>query len=247
MFADLMAEMPAGERYGEAARAWLAGVLGELFPDLREGLRTRPSTRVISKHWDEGLEGEPGQVRGELEIGLTAERSWTVVFTEAAWERFLGSLSESPVTASLSIRVIGEDGYLGDGEAEIRVVRPEEEPGWVRFTIQAPARFTRPDRWAVAVKRQAARVGACAGMITSRGGGPGMFETVTYPDWPPEMVVQLPEYVQEIAMLGADREVLYRYSWVTIIPPELAARVGGTAGLAASAALAPVLVVATNL
>ncbi len=76
------------------------------------------------------------------------------------------------------------------------------------------------DQWAGAVRRQAARIGPCAGMITTHGGGPAILEAVTYPDWPPEMVVQPPEYVQEIAMLGAGRDVLYRYSWVTIIPAE---------------------------
>src|ERR1700678_92391 len=142
MIADLMAEMPAGEQYAEAARGWLDGVLREVFPDLREGLMTRPSTRVISRHWDDGPEGEPGQVRGELAVGMTTWRSRREVFTEAAWQRFLGSLSESPVTASLNIRVVGEDGYLSDGGPDIRVERPEEEPGWVRFTLRAPALFT---------------------------------------------------------------------------------------------------------
>lgn len=288
MFADLMAEMPAGERYAEAARGWLDGVLEEVFPDLRDGLRTRPSTRRISRHWDDGPAGEPGQVRGELEVGMTARRSRMAVFTEAAWQRFLGSLGKSPATASLNIRVIGEDGYLSDGEADIRVTRPEEEPGWARFTFSAPPYFTwqaheaeypRPgaavvkvlrwvpgcdeqqvverdagalqtvlpgpgggwagsaelqSRWAEVVRRQAERLGACAGMITSRGGGPPPDETVTYPDWTPEMVLQPPEYVQEVAMLGAGRDVLYRYAWVTVIPAEIAARLGGAAGLTAS-------------
>ncbi len=289
LFVDVMAELPAGERYAEAARGWLDGVLAEVFPDLLEGLRTRPSTRVINLDWDDEPEGEPGQVRGEIRVGRTAWRSRVTVFTEAAWRRFLGSLDKSPAVASLGIRVVGEDGYLSDGGAEIRVVRPEEEPGWVRFSLQASPWFiwearladgpgpggavmvrrwvpgcAEPqvverdagamvtmlpgpgggwagsaelqDRWVRVVRRQAARVGACAGMITARGGGPGMHETVAYPDWVPEMVIQPAEYVQEVAMLGAGREVLYRFSWVTIIPPEVAARVGGAAGLRASGA-----------
>jgi hypothetical protein len=77
-------------------------------------------------------------------------------------------------------------------------------------------------------------------MVTARGGGPGPQEDVAYPDWPPENVLQPPEYVQEIAMLGADRDVLYRYAWVTIIPPELAARLGGAATLTSSGAFVDV-------
>jgi hypothetical protein len=167
------------------------------------------------------------------------------VFTEAAWQRFLHSLGKSPATASLDIRVIGDDGYLSDSVAYISVALPEEEPGWARFTFQASANVTGharvaeaelQHRWAEAAKRQAERVGAYAGMITSRGGGPAPHETVTYPDWPPEMVLQPPEYVQEIAMLGAGRDVLYRFAWVTIIPPGIAARLGNAPGLAASGA-----------
>ncbi len=283
-----MAEMPAGERYAGAARGWIAGVLAEVFPDLLEGLRTRPSTRRV-RLWDDGPDGDPGQVRGELTLAAAAGRSRTVVFTEAAWQRFLDSLGKSPETAALNIRVIGEDGYLSDGEADIRVRRPEEEPCWVRFKFYAPPAFTwhahvagdpragglvkvlrwvpgcdeqqvverdagaletvlpgpgggwlgsagLQDRWAEAVKRQAARIGAYAGMITSAGSGPMFLETVTYPDWVPEMVLQPPEYVQEMAMLGAGRDVLYRFAWVTIIPREIAARLGGVPGLAASGA-----------
>ena len=37
-------------------------------------------------------------------------------------------------------------------------------------------------------------------------------------------------------MLGAGRDVLYRFAWVTIIPPEVAGRLGGAAGLTASGA-----------
>lgn len=290
MFADLMVEMPPGDRYAEAARGWLDGVLGELFADLREGLRTRPSTRVVSKHWDDGPEGEPGQVRGELEVGMTPRRPRSVVFTEAAWQRFLGSLSKSPATASLLIRVVGEDGYLSEDEALIRVTRSEEEPEWVRFIFWAPARFTwracvaqgplfggtvvkvrrwvpgcdeqqvverdvsalataipgpgggwagsaeLQDKWAAAVRQLASRIGACAGMITTHIDGPARLEEVTYPDWPPQTVVQPAEYVQETGMLSTDRQGLYRYSWVTIIPGGLAVRLGGVAGLESTGA-----------
>lgn len=290
MFADLMAEIPPGERFAEAARVWLEGVLCDVFPDLREGLRTRPSTRVISRDWDDGPEGEPGQVRGEIDVGMTARRSRSVVFTEARWQRCLGSLSKSPATVSLFLQVVGEDGYLSDEDAYVRVARSAEEPGWVRFGFWVPARFTwrarleeypragssvakvlrwvpgreeqqvvereasalqtsRPgpgggwagsaelqDRWAGTVSLLAGRVGARAGMITTKIGGPVHLDQVTYPDWLPEMVVQSAEYVQEVAMLGSGGDVLYRYSWVTIIPPGLAARCGGAAGLTATGA-----------
>ena len=42
--------------------------------------------------------------------------------------------------------------------------------------------------------------------------------------------------VVRVAMLGAGRQVLYRSGWVTVIPPEAAARLGGAAGLTGSGA-----------
>jgi hypothetical protein len=48
-------------------------------------------TQAISKHWEDWPEGKSGQVRGELDVGISAaRRSRTVLFTEAAWQRFLG-------------------------------------------------------------------------------------------------------------------------------------------------------------
>ncbi len=95
------------------------------------------------------------------------------------------------------------------------------------------------DRWAQVVHAQAARVGASAGLITRRL-GPYGFEEVLYPDWPPDTVLQLPGWAPGSAMIGEARNVLYRYAWVTIIPPELAANLGGADGLAATEAFCDV-------
>ncbi len=136
MIADVMAEMPSGGRYEEAARGWLDGVLAEVFPDLLEGLRTRPSTRALSRDVDDRPAGEPGQIRGELWVGVTGPQSRRpALFNDATWQRMLGSLADSPLTASISIRVVGEDGYLSNESADIAVSRSEDEPEWVRFTF----------------------------------------------------------------------------------------------------------------
>jgi hypothetical protein len=50
--------------------------------------------------------------------------------------------------------------------------------------------------WVGVVRRQAARIGACAGMCAGQSGGPVHLEEVTYPDWSPEMVIPPPEYDQ---------------------------------------------------
>ncbi|HVB45078.1 MAG TPA: hypothetical protein VNF47_20575 [Streptosporangiaceae bacterium] len=274
--AELMAEIPPGGRHAEAARGWLDGVLAEVFPDLLEGLRTRPVTRAVDRHFDTGPLGEPGQMLGEIWVGVTnpvPRRG--VLYSRASWQRMLGSLGKSPMTVSISIRPLGGNGYPSDQSAYIQVRRHISEPEWLRFTFRAPASFTwhprpRPgataaevlsfppgggvpvvagrdageevpgpgngwpkspelqDRWAGFVKRQAARIGACAGLMTER--MPAGSDTVLQkPGWPPNT-----------AMLGTRRDALYRYFWVTIIPPELAVRLGGAEAATASGAFCEV-------
>ncbi len=288
MVTDLMAEIPPGGKYAEAARGWLDGVLNEVFPDLLEGLRTRPSARAVSRNIDDAPYGAPGDVRGEILVGANdSVRRRSVLYSEKSWQRTLTSLDESPLTVLLSIQIVGPDGYLSQDSASVSVVRSEFDPEWVRFRFFAPAIFRwrahlaeRPepdapvvqvrswrggaepeiverdsseietaqpgpgdwkpssqvqDRWAQFTKIQASRVGASAGMMTRRLGPYGL-EKALYPDWPPDTVFQKPGWAAGSGMLSSDRDLLYRFSWVTIAPPELTARLGGPTALTASGA-----------
>jgi hypothetical protein len=273
--ADLMAEIPPSERYADAARGWLDGVLTEVFPDLLDGLHTGAVTKPVHLQFDTGPLGEPGQLLGELLVGITNPLPRrTVLFTDAAWQRMLRSLDKSPVTASLSIRALGRDGYPSDDGAHIGVERSPLEPAWARFTFSAPVSFSwrpryaesprpgdptvkvlrdRPgsdepvvveqdanyreevpgpgggwpgspalqDRWAGFVQAQAARIGACAGLLTDDG-VPGL-----------QTALEQAIFSPDNAYPYRRRKVLYGYSWVTIVPPELAARLGGAPALAA--------------
>ena len=58
---DLIAAIPPHGDYAEAAHGWLAGVLAEAFPDLLDGLRTRPASRAEVANLPAG---EPGQGTG---------------------------------------------------------------------------------------------------------------------------------------------------------------------------------------
>ena len=273
--ADLIAQIPPGERYSQAARGWLAGVLAEVIPELNEGLRSRPA------RGRRGGAAEPGSFFGEITLGI--DNPWSArsqKFSEAKWQRMLARLDESPLTASLSAGLVSADGRLRE-EAHV-AVRREDEDNWVRFTFSVPAYFTwqeeltevsrRPfsaaaqvfpglaedglvgeivgmrvsrtekvvpgdgkgwaespelqDRWAEFVKRQAAGIGACAGFM-SDDQFPGMDTTLE------QAIVTGPPGGEHDRRR---REVLYGYSWVTIVPSELAAWLGGAAELAATGA-----------
>src|ERR1700722_17750291 len=129
MVTDLMAEVPPGTQYAEAARGWLNGVLSEVFPDLLEGLRTRPSTRPVSRNVDDAPYGAPGDVRGEILVGAhDSARRRSVLYSEKSWQLTLMSLDKSPLTVLLSIQIVGPDGYLSQVSASVSVMRSEFDP-----------------------------------------------------------------------------------------------------------------------
>jgi len=57
MNAILIAEITLAEEFTATSREWLTGTLAEVFPELLEGLRTRPSTTLPSD------DGRPGVSR----------------------------------------------------------------------------------------------------------------------------------------------------------------------------------------
>jgi hypothetical protein len=201
MGADLIAQIPVGERYAQSARGWLDGVLTEVFPELREGLRT-------------------GQFTGEIAVGTGDPRGGRYrKFSESRWQRTLAGFDDSPQTAWLSV-----------GEAAAVGVSREDDEDWVRFTFSAARSGPGCEwaespglqgRWAEFVKRQAARIGAVTGFMSDDQSPSG-------------------ETALELAIItgpaGGEnykrrREVLYGYSWVTIVPAELAPWLGGVAAL----------------
>ncbi|HEX9622957.1 MAG TPA: hypothetical protein VF979_01155, partial [Streptosporangiaceae bacterium] len=205
MGADLIAQIPLGERYAEAARGWLDGVLTEVFPGLRAGLRT-------------------GQFTGEIAVGTGDPRIGRYrKFSESRWQRMLAGFDDSPQTAWLSLELTGADGPEC-AAAHVGVSREDEED-WVRFTYSASAYVPGggqnwvespelQDRWAEFAKRQAARIGACTGFMSDD---------------------QIPggETALELAIVtgpaGGEnyrrrREALYGYSWVTVLRGQRASR-----------------------
>jgi hypothetical protein len=232
MYALLIAEIPSAEEFATISREWLTGTMVEVFPALWEGLRTRP----VSK-WPvqpaRGPWGQPGHVRGVLTISRNTPVDWrNSLYSERSWPRFLARLDEYPFGAMITVNDLDDQGWPVDwAEAQAGVARDSSAPAWVEFTFAAPVvgsgwpeSVELQDVWAQFVKGQAARIGACAGNMTddTPGGGETALERALHIGVRP---------------LGGDlREVLRGYSWVTIVAPELASRLGGAGALAASGA-----------
>jgi hypothetical protein len=115
----------------------------------------------------------------------------------------------------------------GSDVAQIIEVDASEFEKWLPGS-EWPDSPTLQDRWATFVKDQAARIEACAGYMTDDTSpiGDTALEKAIWPRknvWPYRR-----------------REVLSGYSWVTILPPELAERLGGAPTLTMGGAFSEV-------
>jgi hypothetical protein len=239
MNATLAAEIGSAAEFAEAARGWFGGVLEEVLPDLYADLRARLVTGRVTTSARSPL-GQPDQIRGVLLTAREVPLWRRSYYSERSWPRFLARLGEHPEYASIEITPLNGRGQPADckrGHARVGVQRrPDRAPGWVCFSLGAPAVFTGwpdlpqlQDQWAGFVQRQAARIGACAGGM-SDDGGVDEYET--------SLESCLPEHVRiaKDSSWGHVREELRGYWWVTVVPGELAARLGGPGGLAATGA-----------
>jgi hypothetical protein len=225
MHAELIAEIGSAEAFASSASGWLDGVLTEVFPSLRQGLRDRPVTKAppaarqdTAKPW-----GEPGHVLGRLRVHRDhpAFKGREALYSDRAWQRALTGLADHPWTVSVEIRELDDHGFPAHkGWTGIEVTRDYYAPTWVTFSFSAPAADTGwpespqlQDEWAHFVQREAGRVNACAGKMTDDvGAGQTALQRATHNMSP---------------KIEDSRSVLRGYSWVTVVTADLVARLGG--------------------
>jgi hypothetical protein len=231
MRVTLIAEISSAEEFAARSREWFTGTLIEVLPGLYEGLQTRPAARlptdVPGRSW-----GEPGQVLGILRMGLEGQVSGQrrTAYSDKAFRRFLDRLAEHPFSATIAITPLDAQGNQLHREwASARVTRDEVSPSWTSFEFSAPAVDTgwpespdMQDKWAEFVKAHAARAGACAGGMADD--APFSLEIATG-GW---------TWIKDTC------QALRGYTWVTVVPGNLAARLGGAAALRASGAFCEV-------
>lgn len=232
MRVTLIAEITSAEEFAVRSREWFTGTLTEVLPGLYEGLQTRPAARLPSdipgRSW-----GEPGQVMGILRMGLEdpvlGQRR--TAYSDKAFRRFLDRLAEYPFSATIEIIPLDAQGdeLHKEATAYARVERDVLSPSWTTFEFIAPAVDTgwpesrdMQDRWAEFVKGQAARAGACAGGMADD--DPFSLEIATG-GW---------TWIKDTC------QALRGYTWVTVVPANLAARLGGVGALRASGAFCEV-------
>lgn len=233
MYATLNAEIGSAEEFAKAASGWLTGCLAEVFPELRQG------TWLGSGAEEESGGSEPSvQVTGSLFVyqndPVVGPRE--LEYSDDSWHRLLTGLNDYPFSVQVRLGAVDEQGVPLYSPADIDVQRDTWSPQWASFSFTAtvdtatwpgdPSRWPESprtqERWASFVKSEAVRICACAG---------GMIDDVAAP----ETGLQRATF-NTFARVPESRQVLRGYSWVTIVPPELAVRVGGVSGLKASGA-----------
>ena len=213
MHAVLSLEVSSPGEFAVAARGWLAGALAELIPSPQESVRA-------------------GTLRVNQEHPVFGGRR--VAYSGRAWSAVLGDLGGYPfgVTAELTCAG-GADLLPGMARVIVRAERDWFAPAWASFRFTArdehlgwPRSAPLQARWAEFVKRQAESAGAVSGWMTDD-------------LWPPETALQRATF-NTGARIPDSRTVLRGYSWVTVVAPELTARLGGAAAMRACGAFCEV-------
>jgi hypothetical protein len=241
MYAVLSAEIGSASQFAEAARGWLTGALAEVFPVLHDGVCGDQDAETPEAGQNPSAIGEswrrPGHVVGTLTVNpedpVFGGRE--LDYSSQRWQSFLRGLGKYPSAVSVDLGLVDDHGDPLPGAAYIGVERDSESPEWASFMFTAGAQNTGwpksaqvQARCAEFVKTQAARIGAVWG---------GMTDDVA----PPETALQRATF-NPFARVPDSRKVLRGYSWVTVVAPELAGRLGGAGALQASNAFCDVTV-----
>ncbi|MFU8873575.1 hypothetical protein [Micromonospora sp. SL4-19] len=215
----------------DVAYEWLEGVSARLLPDERQELAPLPARA------EKGL-GEPGSLFGVLAVsrgGITAPAKTTERNCSAsglAWLR--KELADLPEMAILDIGVFDESGHRGKRLLMLVVRRHPVSPQWLRLSVlESDERLDRSAEslrlqqgWLETLRAYAKKWDAGFGHISY---GHGLGATALEDCLPAR--VNPPEQREPEHTVNECRRYLRGYSWLTIVPKELAAHLGGQKGV----------------
>jgi hypothetical protein len=242
---QLDVDASAGD-FGELAYEWLDGVSLELRPDVREALAGLPA-RVSRSTTRFGPLGESGSQFGLVSVSRqqsmgpakTAERNCSSA--GMLWLR--RELTDLPAQADLWFGELDGRGHRSGRLLTLQVEHVEESAGWLRLLAHLDEEdFLDPDasvgnqrRWLRVLFSFADRLDPGFGHVSYvYGKGGTALEDALRPSRYPR------EWRDHVFTVNDCRRYLRGYSWLTIVPKELAGAVGGVAGLRASGAFSEV-------
>jgi hypothetical protein len=236
---QLNIEASAGD-FSELAYQWLDEGYSQLCPDARHALTDLPA-RVSPSKTKFGPLGEPGALFGIVEVTRSREgkRTTRERNASAAGMRWLQQeLSDPPRQASLWIGQLDQRGHRSGRLLTLSIEHLDESPTWLRLIGHLDEETFLAPQSGPATQQQWLRI-----LLTFADRlNPG-FGHLSYPYYGKtaledsfRSVGYAREWRDHEFTVNDCRRYLRGYSWVTVVPEELATRVGGAEGLRASGA-----------
>lgn len=178
--------------------------------------------------------GPPRAVWGFVSVGHFGNQSKGRVYTAKNLEWMLKQLHETPERATLALTRLDSEGYPDAPIIRIEFRRYEYCPEWARFFVTIPcsrlAEPQRQDAFLGVLRKLAAAADPFYGQVGGHEDALGRTE----------LELGLRAAVHPSTYSPVRREYLRGYAWLTIVPRELADRLGGVDGLKATGAFAEV-------
>lgn len=222
------------EMLGRLGSRWFGEIPQALVPEhwkrLRQELPLDPGLvhEELPPPWEPQFSS--GRTFASVSLHRRGGRGSTTVFSERQWKTLIKEVSHRPLLAGLGICELDEEGApILDGELEFGMYTPDREPDVMTFTLtreeseeedaERPTIF--PDALfpcAVELLRELCRVED----VDFAGAGDSAYRRHR------TMLDRTLDREEESARHA--REWLRGYGWVTVVPRELVARLGGAAG-----------------
>jgi hypothetical protein len=188
--------------------------------------------------------GPPNSIWGRLSVARTdtgvRPRTVKKPASGKGWRWLEEQLRRPPWLADVKLEILDGNGQPSVDGVGLEIRSEEHSPGWIRLCSRFSSRaFAAPvtgtenqQRWLDLMREYADRLNPSHGQI---GVEHALGETTLEDRLPPNYGRNSPMYT-----VGESRQFLRGYGWLTIVPEELAGRVGGVHGLASTGVFAEV-------
>lgn len=223
---------------GDSAYLWFDTVTAALIPAERAELAELPAATKLNPYSDKA-QGKPGQLYGYIEVSRSTggrPKPTHRNLSRAGLEWLRTELTDLPQKVAIRVGRLDENGFFGPRILYATAWPAEKSPGWLVLDAQVPATAltaAEQRRWLDALRSVADRVDPGFGHIEyGRARGQTALEDhLIGRDIPLDRREPRRSAVH-------NREWLRGYSWLTIASQQVADRLGGAAGLAATGAFA---------
>jgi hypothetical protein len=226
IFLELMFERPADQNeLDRHIMRWLEDGIAALGAHLRAGIAARPPLQRPSRGRPVGEPFTPWGTLFISRLGEGKQRTSSGVFSEAGWQRFLADVVSQEVNLAVVMMCMLDDRGRAEMGPTIQVIYETVGTDWIRLgAMFETSSLTDPDfvrRLRQFIWSTARQCNPAFGLIDHR--------------------YRRTQLEEELASVDEEnipfmRETLRAHGWLTVVPQEIAEKLGGSSGLAATGA-----------